>query len=145
MNRIMKFAMAAVIALVSGSVQAEVTGKTVLGTNANLWDPAGPFTPQTSAATGTFHAGGVAACDGCHVMHNASNGVARSTRVAPWTNAVPAFLLQGSDQSSTCLLCHGTNTGSVGLAGSGTPPDYLGHIAFDGMLAVKPGAVQIIR
>jgi len=39
-------------------------------------------------------------------MHNASNGVARSTKVAPWTDAVPAFLLQGSDQSSTCLMCH---------------------------------------
>jgi hypothetical protein len=110
MNRIMKFAMAAVIALVAGGAQAQTTGKTVLGTNANAWDPGlAPYagSPEVSAKTGTFHAGGVAACDGCHVMHNANNGVARSTKTAPWTNAVPAFLLQGADQSSTCLMCHG--------------------------------------
>jgi hypothetical protein len=107
----LKFAMAAVIALVSGSAQAQVTGGTVLGTNANLWQANGPYSNATSATTGTFHAGGVAACDGCHVMHNAGNGRIRSTAVAPWTDAVPAFLLQGSDQSSTCLICHG-GTGS---------------------------------
>jgi hypothetical protein len=142
MNRIMKFAMAAVIALVAGSSQAEVTGKTVLGTNANLWDPAGPFTADTSAATGTFHAGGVAACDGCHVMHNANGGQARSTKVAPWTNAVPAFLLQGTDQSSTCLMCHGdsvpgwtsskpyvmTNTGGIVTATNYSPGGDFGWL-----------------
>jgi hypothetical protein len=58
-----------------------------------------------------FHAGGVAACDGCHVMHNANNGIAKSTvrngaSVTPWTNVTNMFLLQGSDQSSTCLICH---------------------------------------
>jgi hypothetical protein len=57
-----------------------------------------------------FHAGGVAACDGCHVMHNASSGVAKSTlngsAAAPWSNVTNMFLLQGSDQSSTCLICH---------------------------------------
>jgi hypothetical protein len=114
----LKFAMAAVIALAAGNGWAQVTGKTVLNnpaaTGANLWQPLTgsatyPGSPQVSATTGTFHAGGVAACDGCHVMHNANNGVARSTTVAPWTNAVPAFLLQGSDQSSTCLMCHGDN------------------------------------
>jgi hypothetical protein len=99
--------MAAVIALAAGNAwaQAAVTGKQVLGSDAFGWKTGVPGT--TSAATGTFHAGGVAACDGCHVMHNASKGVARSTKVAPWTDAVPAFLLQGSDQSSTCLMCHG--------------------------------------
>lgn len=61
-----------------------------------------------------FHAGGVAACDGCHVMHNASSGVAKSTTglgqsVQPWTNVTNMYLLQGSDQSSTCLICHGSN------------------------------------
>jgi len=107
MNRMLKFAMAAVIALMSGSAQAQVTGRTVLDANTNLWQPNGPYSNATSALSGTFHAGGVAACDGCHVMHNASNGKIRSTKVAPWTDAVPAFLLQGSDQSSTCLMCHG--------------------------------------
>jgi predicted CXXCH cytochrome family protein len=55
-----------------------------------------------------FHAGGVAACDGCHVMHNAGNGVAKSTAggVAAWSNVTNMYLLQGSDQSSTCLICH---------------------------------------
>ena len=55
-----------------------------------------------------FHAGGVAACDGCHVMHNASNGAAKSTAggVAAWSNVTNMYLLQGSDQSSTCLICH---------------------------------------
>jgi hypothetical protein len=117
MNRIMKFAMAAVIALVSGSAQAQVTGRTVLDANTNLWQAAGPYSNATDATTGTFHAGGVAACDGCHVMHNASNGAARSTKTAPWTDAVPAFLLQGTDQSSTCLMCHGSAT----FAGTATP------------------------
>lgn len=111
MNRTLKFAMAIAIALASGSAWAQArTGKEVLGANTNRWNPAGPYTAETSAATGTFHAGGVAACDGCHVMHNASGGVARSTKVAPWTNAVPAFLLQGTDQSSTCLMCHASPT-----------------------------------
>ena len=113
MNRILKLAVTAVIALTAGSAlaQAAVTGATVLGTNTNAWKP-GVYagSPDVSPQTGTFHAGGVAACDGCHVMHNASNGIARSTRVAPWTDAVPAFLLQGSDQSSTCLMCHGSTT-----------------------------------
>ncbi len=38
-----------------------------------------------------FHSGGVAECTGCHEMHGAKG----------------ASLLQGSDISSTCLLCHG--------------------------------------
>jgi hypothetical protein len=61
-----------------------------------------------------FHSGGVAECDGCHTMHNSEtkdantaseemngNGPARGVGVTgPW-------LLQGSDPSSTCLICHG--------------------------------------
>jgi len=46
-----------------------------------------------------FHSGGVAECDGCHSMHSAE--------------ADGAFLLQGSDQSSTCMLCH-LHTGDSG-------------------------------
>jgi len=114
MNRMLKFAMAAVIALVAGGAQAQVTGKTVLNDNANAWIPGTVFPgSEWTVQTGSFHAGGVAACDGCHVMHNASNGKARSTQVAPWTDAVPAFLLQGSDQSSTCLLCHGDTAAAL--------------------------------
>jgi hypothetical protein len=61
-----------------------------------------------------FHAGGVAACDGCHVMHNAAGGVAKSTNdragEPAWSNHTNGYLLQGSDQSSTCLICHGSPT-----------------------------------
>ena len=64
-----------------------------------------------------FHAGGVAACDGCHVMHNAAGGVAKSTNdhagEPAWSNHTNAYLLQGSDQSSTCLICHGSPTAKV--------------------------------
>ncbi len=120
MNRMPKLAMAAAIALAAGSAwAAPVTGKQVLTANTNAWQP-GTYTgsPEVSPLTGTFHAGGVAACDGCHVMHTASNGVARSTAIAPWTDAVPAFLLQGSDQSSTCLICHGDTASQAGLGSS---------------------------
>jgi predicted CXXCH cytochrome family protein len=111
MRNSLKWAMAAAIALSCGDAWAQaVTGKDVLNLNTNKWLPtAASYIGEVSATTGTFHAGGVAACDGCHVMHNASGGKARSTRASPWTDAVPAFLLQGTDQSSTCLNCHGDN------------------------------------
>ena len=52
-----------------------------------------------------FHDGGVAECDGCHTMHNASEG--RSVTVNPLpTMAANPFLLQASDASGTCLNCH---------------------------------------
>jgi predicted CXXCH cytochrome family protein len=90
---------------------------------------------NTAADNLNFHAGGVAACDGCHVMHNASSGVAKSTRGLPpgelaWSNHVNAYLLQGSDQSSTCLNCHGdtvSNTNQFSVASinpAGTPFFY---------------------
>ncbi len=66
-----------------------------------------------------FHDGGVAYCDGCHSMHNSSGNKfmsgGRNTGLTGW-NALGAasttqfqgnkFLLQGSDDSSTCLNCH---------------------------------------
>ena len=45
-----------------------------------------------------FHDGGVAPCDGCHTMH--SQGLATPGK----------YLLQGSDGSSTCLICHSSST-----------------------------------
>ncbi len=77
-----------------------------------------------------FHDGGVASCESCHVMHNASNGAAKTTSAssayAPRTNTVNSFLLQGSDQSSTCLICHGkVGTSSyivASLTASGASP-----------------------
>jgi hypothetical protein len=66
-----------------------------------------------------FHDGGVAYCDGCHSMHNSSGNKTmsggRNTKLAGWNAAGKAsltqfqgnaYLLQGSDDSSTCLNCH---------------------------------------
>ena len=44
-----------------------------------------------SGTSFAFHSGGVAECIGCHEMHGAAG----------------PNLLQGSDNSSTCLICHG--------------------------------------
>lgn len=52
-----------------------------------------------------FHDGGVAACDGCHTMHNTSGGQAMTSK-----GTANAYLLQGTDQSSTCLICHSSST-----------------------------------
>ena len=47
-------------------------------------------------------------------MHNAAPGpgakatTGRGQSVQPWTNVTNMYLLQGSDQSSTCLICHGS-------------------------------------
>jgi hypothetical protein len=43
-----------------------------------------------------FHSGGAADCDGCHAMHTGQSG-----------GQVGAWLMQGADASSTCLICHG--------------------------------------
>jgi hypothetical protein len=51
-----------------------------------------------------YHDGGVAYCDGCHTMHNSKNG-AKVTKTGNQFQGNP-YLLQGSDQSSTCLNCH---------------------------------------
>ncbi len=69
-----------------------------------------------------FHDGGVAYCDGCHSMHNSSGNKAmsggRNTGLTGWNKAGKAsttqfqgnaYLLQGSDDSSTCLNCHAAN------------------------------------
>ncbi len=84
-----------------------------------------------------FHDGGVAVCDSCHTMHNAQgttpmqgnsvSGYGKSNGVQFTGNP---FLLQGSDQSSTCLNCHGaTTTGSyheytLGAATATVPLNY---------------------
>ncbi|HUJ90580.1 MAG TPA: hypothetical protein VLX12_10320 [Syntrophorhabdales bacterium] len=51
-----------------------------------------------------FHDGGVADCAGCHSMHNTPN--------ANSTKGGGPYLLSGSDQSSTCLNCHGSSSQS---------------------------------
>jgi hypothetical protein len=116
--RTLKLALAAVAAF-AFNANAQVTGMTqppsgfyqpvvIGGSGANDIGPGG------AAASFAFHAGGVAACDGCHVMHNATNGVAKSTSglsgEPAWNSFTNAYLLQGGDQSSTCLICHGSST-----------------------------------
>ncbi len=78
-----------------------------------------------------FHLGGVAECEGCHTMHNSYQAKAMTTHW-PQYHAGP-YLLQGTDQSSTCLNCHmgdqGGNTQSYHVATPdasmplGTPPN----------------------
>jgi hypothetical protein len=76
----------------------------------------GTFFAMSSAYA--FHDGGVAYCDGCHTMHNSSGGKVmalggtkglRGIQASPTGGAAfqgQNFLLQGSDDSSTCLNCH---------------------------------------
>ena len=59
-----------------------------------------------------FHEGGVAQCEGCHTMHNSSGGVTVIKGGTPLQGV--AYLLKGSDQSSTCLLCHASTTAKAG-------------------------------
>jgi hypothetical protein len=91
-------------------------------------------TALTLAASGSalaFHEGGVAYCDGCHTMHN-SSGNLKMTVGSNATGTANAYLLQGSDQSSTCLKCHsGSTAGGYKIAtypvpGAGSPPLQLG-------------------
>jgi len=51
-----------------------------------------------------FHDGGVASCEGCHTMHN-SIGNATVVKNGTQFQGV-AYLLKGTDQSSTCINCH---------------------------------------
>lgn len=55
-----------------------------------------------------FHEGGVGACEGCHTMHNSSGGTAVVRGKPQFTGN--AYLLLGSDPSSTCLSCHASLT-----------------------------------
>lgn len=82
-----------------------------------------------------FHNGGAATCEGCHTMHN-SSGNARMQSGGGQTGGNPAgqanvFLLQGTDQSSTCLMCHagsaagGEKVATFPLPAPGTPPVQL--------------------
>jgi hypothetical protein len=83
------------------------------------------------AGTGyAFHDGGVATCDSCHTMHNslfnkAMTGTGSNSGSKPKAsdstnnNAVlegEIYLLQGSDQSSTCLNCHQAKATPSGYA-----------------------------
>jgi len=81
-----------------------------------------------------FHDGGVAACEGCHTMHNSLNGTAAATASQQFQSG--AYLLKSTDQSSACLNCH-QKAGTTGPSGYyvstadsdmpvGAPPVQLG-------------------
>ncbi len=72
-----------------------------------------------SSTSYAFHDGGVAVCDSCHTMHNAQGTSKMGTGSSQFSGNV--FLLQGTDQSSTCLNCHGASTtGSYHVLTTGT-------------------------
>jgi hypothetical protein len=58
-----------------------------------------------------FHDGGVAHCDGCHTMHNSSNGAINANGGTVGTG-ITSTLTKGSDATSTCLNCHNGSPGS---------------------------------
>jgi hypothetical protein len=106
--KFLKLAVAAVLALGFGSASAQqVKFKLPGDVNQQVGGAAAPG----------FHMGGVAACEGCHVMHNANGGVgittAGGTGAAIRSNTTNSYLLQGSDQSSTCLICHAGPAGAA--------------------------------
>lgn len=79
-----------------------------------------------------FHDGGVAQCDGCHTMHNSYKGAKMSVT----GNVLEGnkYLLQGSDDSSTCLNCHN--------APDTAPTEY--HISTDES-RLSPGVPPVER
>lgn len=63
-----------------------------------------------STTSYAFHDGGVAYCEGCHTMHNSLQNSAMTVAMAGQLGDATKsnkYLLQGADQSSTCLNCHG--------------------------------------
>ena len=93
----------------------------------------------TLAASGSafaYHDGGVAYCEGCHTMHNSSGNAAMGKNGNATQLKGVNYLLQGSDQSSTCLNCHGTTAAKAGsykilttdAAVGGTPGDRDGRL-----------------
>jgi predicted CXXCH cytochrome family protein len=65
---------------------------------------------------GAFHSGGVAACGGCHTMHDPGSAF----------NPVN-YLLKGANSTDICLNCHGTANGnSWGQATTLPGPVYAG-------------------
>ncbi len=69
-----------------------------------------------------FHDEGVAHCDGCHTMHNSSNG-ALVDAAHPNGNA---YLLKFSSATDLCLSCHATSRGAVWGTNPLAPPPEKG-------------------
>jgi len=88
-----------------------------------------------STTSYAFHDGGVAYCEGCHTMHNSLQGSAMTVAGAGGPgNALASnkYLLQGADQSSTCLNCHGKGN---------TQSSY--HISTQSIVQANNNAAQI--
>jgi hypothetical protein len=98
-----------------------------------------------SSTSFAFHSGGVAECEGCHTMHNTktSGTTASGHTGSPSTLGVgigAAYLLQGSDQSSTCLNCH--NQPDTDIVGTTKSNSY--HISTDSsVLAAGVAPVEL--
>jgi len=88
-----------------------------------------------------YHDGGVARCEGCHTMHNSLKGTVMTKDSTGPVGAVGTafpYLLQGTDQSSTCLNCHEAGDTTVDM---GTSKDNSYHISTKG--ATKSGQVPV--
>jgi len=62
-----------------------------------------------------FHEGGVAACDGCHIMHNSEDGAIMIEGAEP--------LLRASSATDVCLMCHSGQHGVFGHGPLNPPPE----------------------
>lgn len=60
-----------------------------------------------------FHDGGVGQCENCHTMHNSLSGAKMMAHFSHSAQPGGGALLIASDQSSTCLGCHGSSSGLV--------------------------------
>ncbi len=69
-----------------------------------------------------FHDGGVGGCAGCHTMHNSLGGQRMTLNSLP-TGRANAFLLRGTDASSTCLSCHHTTEATPQTYQVSSPPN----------------------
>jgi hypothetical protein len=73
-----------------------------------------------------FHDGGVANCESCHTMHNSIGDQTVLIKGGTQFQGV-AYLLKGSDQSSTCINCHsGTSLSSKNVFTSNAPSSITG-------------------
>jgi len=69
-----------------------------------------------------FHDQGVAACNGCHTMHNSENG----QMVDPTAPNGNPYLLKNGTPSDVCLSCHATSHGAVWGTDPLNPPPEKG-------------------
>ncbi len=77
-----------------------------------------------AAPAAAFHDGGVAACSGCHVMHDSQDGV------PVVLDGVGAALLLAGSGTDLCLSCHESGPGAVIGPDPLTPPPEMGAGSF---------------